>query len=110
MRLALPVPLGNRLIMGELAPETTGNWMDEAPSRKARLPPEIATGPFTESAAPPGLFVLMPTPPPARMRNWLLAVDEKLADVLSPQTKEPSCAARAELPPANEVKPAAVLP
>ena len=44
--------------------------------------------PFT-SRAVAGLFLLMPTPPVARMRNWLVPVEAKFASVESPQTNAP---------------------
>ena len=37
-----------------------------------------------------GAFVLMPTPPAARTRNWLFAVLANSASVESPHTKAPA--------------------
>src|SRR6476660_4587665 len=94
MRVLLPVPLANMLIMAVLAPATAGKVMDLVGSVSV-------TSPFTAKAAPLGLFVLIPTPPEARMRNWLLPVEAKSASVESAQTNAPGLAALARRPAAK---------
>ena len=64
-------------------------------------PPGLPAEPFT-SRRNPGAFVPMPTPPPARIRNWSAAVEMKLESVESAQTKEPAFAALARRPAARE--------
>ncbi len=53
----------------------------------------------------------MPTPPEARIRNWLLAVSVKGVEQPweSAQTKEPVFVAFASVPAANELSPLATL-
>jgi hypothetical protein len=63
--------------------------------------PENKPLPFTFKVAAEVALVLMPTPPPARMRNWLLAVEEKSALVESAQTKAPLWRALARRPAAK---------
>jgi hypothetical protein len=48
-----------------------------------------------------GLVVLMPTFPPARMRNWLLLVEAKAAFCESAHTNAPACSACACWPAAR---------
>ena len=58
--------------------------------------PLMRTAPFTERALVPGLFVLMATPPLARMRNWFTPVETKSVLVLmSDQTNVPELLATA---------------
>ena len=69
----------------------------------------ICTVPLTERALLPGLFVLMPTPPAARMRNWLFVVLPKSSNCESAQTKVPTLVALAWVPAANECSVATLL-
>src|SRR5207247_2378117 len=82
----------------------------ETPAIKLPAPPglvypnrialPLVSGVRTSSLAP-GETVPMPTPPEARMRNWLLAVEETVAEVESAQTNEPRCKALAPRPAAK---------
>ena len=56
-----------------------------------------------------GLALPMPTPPDARMRNWLAFVDGKSASVASAQTKAPVWMALARRPAARLSSPPARL-
>src|ERR1019366_8850941 len=57
----------------------------------------------------PGEVELIPTPPPARIKNWFVPVEAKGEPCASAQTKAPSCKACAWLPPAKLMAPCATL-
>jgi len=71
-----PAPVS---VAPEVLVPASANWPEKA---------STGSGPETDNGAE-GLVVPTPTPPVARMRNWLLALEAKSAFVESAHTKAP---------------------
>ena len=105
--VTLPVKVGavfSRATLAESCASASVPLMPDGtiPVNPAPLPLNVVAVmvPFTSSAVA-GLFLPMPTPPPARIKSWLLAVVAKSASVESAQTKAPVCSALARRPAAK---------
>ena len=91
-----------RMLLGDTSPSRGQILLDGTPLKAEPLPAKLVavTVPFT-SRAVAGLFLLMPTPLFARIRNWLFVVEAKLPPAASAQTKAPVCSAWAPAPMAG---------